>query len=118
MPQQDRFELPPSLTNADDEERSVGVEIEFGGLGAEPASLLVQKVFGGTLRKHNPNAFDVEGTALGDFTVRLDTRFAGYDENAGSFLEEVKAELGNLFGGAASLVVPFEIEAPRSRSIN
>jgi hypothetical protein len=112
MPQQDRFELPPSLTNADDEERSVGVEIEFGGLGAEPASLLVQKVFGGILLKHNPNAFDVEGTALGDFTVRLDTRFVGYDENAGGFFEEVKVELGNLFGAAASLVVPFEIEAP------
>lgn len=112
MPQQVRFELPPSLTNADDEERRVGVEIEFGGLGAEPAAGLVQKVFGGTLLKHNPNAYDVERTALGDFAVKLDTRFAGYDENAGGFLEEVKAELGNLFGAAASLVVPFEIEAP------
>lgn len=112
MPQQDQFELPPSLTNADDEERSVGVEIEFGGLGAEPAAQLVQKVLGGNLLKHNPNAFEVEGTALGDFTVRLDTRFAGYDEHSGGFLDEVKAELRNLFGAAASLVVPFEIEAP------
>jgi len=108
----DRFHIPPATKNADGEERTVGIEIEFGGLGAETAAQLVQTAFGGSLVKHNPNAFDVTGTSLGDFTVTLDTRFAGYDEKTGGFLEEVKVELGNLFGAAASLVVPFEIEAP------
>ena len=99
-------------TNANGEERTVGVEIEFGSLGAEDTAELVQATFGGTLVKHNPNSFEVEGTALGDFTVILDTRFAGYDEKTGSFLEAAKVELANLLGAAASLVVPFEIEAP------
>lgn len=112
MSHSDRFHLPPITTNTDGDERNVGVEIEFGSLGAETSAQLIAATFGGDLIKHNPNAFDVKGTALGDFTVTLDTRFAGYDEKTGGFIEEVKAELGSLFGAAASLVVPFEIEAP------
>jgi len=99
-------------TNADGQERTVGVEIEFGGVGAEDAAQLVKTLFGGSLVKHNPNAFDVEGSSLGDFSVKLDTRFSSYNENADDFLDEIKVELGNLFGAAASLVVPFEVEAP------
>jgi hypothetical protein len=108
----DKFELPPTQTNADGKVRTVGVEIEFGSLGAESAAGLVQSLFGGTIVKHNPNAFDVERSDLGDFTIQLDTRFADYDETSDGFLDEVKAELANLFGAAASLVVPLEIEAP------
>lgn len=107
-----QFELPPVTTNADGNLRTVGVEIEFGSLGAENAATLVEDLFGGTLIKHNPNAFDVEGSALGDFRIKLDTRFAGYDETTGGVLDEVKVELANLFGAAASLVVPLEIVAP------
>jgi len=112
MPLRDQFESPPSIANADGQERTIGVEIEFGSLGAEDAALLVQSLFGGRLVKHNPNAYDVNDTELGDFAVTLDTRFAGYSENADGFLNEVKAELANFFGAAASLVVPFEIVAP------
>lgn len=108
----DRFHTPPKAENTEGQERTVGVEIEFGSLGAESAARIVQAAFGGSLVKHNPNSFDVTDTRLGDFTVKLDTRLAGYDEKKGGFLEEVKAELANLFGAAASLVVPFEIEAP------
>lgn len=109
---QDQFELPPSITNANGQERSVGVEIEFGSVGAETTAEMVKALFGGKLVKRNPNAFDIEDTSLGNFSVKLDTRFAGYDETRKGFLEEVKAELAGLFGAAASLVVPFEIVAP------
>jgi hypothetical protein len=101
--------------NAEGNERSVGVEIEFGGLGAEPTAKLVQDVFGGTLKKRNPNSYEVNGTELGDFLVRLDTRFVHYNEDerqSGDILDDIKTELIDLFGAAASTVVPFEIEAP------
>jgi Putative amidoligase enzyme len=99
-------------TNADGDERTVGVEIEFGDLEAEPAAKLVQAALGGRLVKHNPNSFDVEGTSLGDFTVILDTRFAQYEDKSDDLLDALRAEVGGLLGAAASLVVPFEIEAP------
>lgn len=108
----DRFHQPPMMTNADGDERTVGVEIEFGDLEAEPAARLVQTSLGGELVRHNPNSFEVIGTSLGDFTVVLDTRFARYDDKSEDFLDELQAEVGGLLGAAASLVVPFEIEAP------
>lgn len=108
----DQFETPPSIFNADGRERTVGVEIEFGSLGAEEAALVVQNVFGGRLVELNPNAYEVDETQVGDFAVKLDTRFAGYSDKSGGFLNEVKAELAKFFGAAASLVVPFEVVAP------
>jgi hypothetical protein len=112
---QDNFARPPRLTNADGQERTVGVEIEFGSVGPETAAELVKALFGGRLVKHSPNAFNVHGTFFGDFSVKLDTRFAGYDERQGGFLDEVKSELARLLGAAASLVLPFEIVAPPVR---
>jgi putative amidoligase enzyme len=112
MTQQDQFDIPPMLTNADGKERTVGVEIEFGGVNAENAAHMVKTLFGGTLEKHNPNYYEVKGSSLGDFAVELDTRVIDYEEKGDGFLDEVKAELGSLFGAAASLVVPFEIGAP------
>lgn len=108
----EQFDKPPFPTNADGKERCVGVEIEFGSIDAERAARLVQSLFGGTLEKHNPNAFDVKDTAFGDFEVKLDTRLASYDDKPSGLLHDIKAELGNLLGAAASLVVPLEIVTP------
>ena len=62
--------------------------------------------------KHNPNAFDVEGSDLGDFTIQLDTRFADYESHIEGLSRRGEGRVANLFGAAASLVVPLEIEAP------
>ena len=56
----------------------------------------------GTLVKHNPHAFDVNSTALGDFTVVLDTRFARYQEKSDGILDVIGAEVGEVLGSAAS----------------
>lgn len=69
----DRFLPLPQPRDAAGAPRRLGVEIEFGGLGvAEVAALLAERL-GGQVRLVAPYEHRVEGTALGDVEVVLDT---------------------------------------------
>jgi hypothetical protein len=106
------FELPPSLTNGDGKARTVGVEIEFGGVDAEAGAELVKSLFGGSLVKHDVHGFKVNGSSLGDFFVKLDSRFGHYSGKSRSLLDEAQEKLSSLVGAAANVVVPTEIVTP------
>lgn len=109
------FETPPQPRNEAGEIRNVGIEIEFGGLdGKRTAEFLAEKL-GGTFRQTDPYAYEVTGTALGDFEVMLDTSYAHYQSKSHKFLDEVGARLANIVGAAAELVVPYEIVTPPVR---
>ncbi|WP_121630799.1 amidoligase family protein [Tropicibacter alexandrii] len=53
--------------------RKCGVEIEFAGLSETAVAEVLAEHFGGTARDSGPNELVVEGTALGDLRVELDT---------------------------------------------
>jgi hypothetical protein len=61
---------------ADGAPRRVGVEIEFMGPSARVAAAALAADLGGHLAEEDPNAFRLEGTALGDIRVELDLRAA------------------------------------------
>src|SRR3954454_15900457 len=46
--------------------RRVGVEIEFLGLSARDAALVLARHFGGTADAEDPHAYRIQGTWLGD----------------------------------------------------
>ena len=104
------FERPPKALNHAGRVRTVGVEIEFGGLAGAQAARLIQRRFGGTIRELDSNAWQIEQTSLGDFTVELDIWFAHPEPR--DTTDEVDIAFAHLAGQAASLVVPYEIITP------
>jgi hypothetical protein len=109
--------LPPPI--AHDETgavRTVGVEVEFGGLPERGAADLIQRLYGGTVMEHDPHRFGVLGTALGDFQVELDLWLVHKDGVSGkgkaAFLEGWQDGLRALLGDVARSVVPCEIAGP------
>lgn len=113
-----RIETPP-WTDTDRGPRRVGVEIEFGDIGCERAAECVRQSFGGRVVVHTRNDVSVEGTAFGDFEVKIDWRFAHYidGETEGGIgksglLDKLDEGLSALVSEIGSAVMPFEIVAP------
>jgi hypothetical protein len=66
-------ELPPIRVDDSGKPRTVGVEIEFSGLGLDAASRIVVDLFGGSVVRDNDCELRVVGTRLGDFHVEVDS---------------------------------------------
>jgi hypothetical protein len=96
----------------DGRRRTVGLEIEFGGLPGRRAAELIQARFGGTLFETDPHAWCVEGTALGSFNVALDIWFAHPKDKPSGLAGELQSTLVHLIGVAVGVVVPYEIITP------
>lgn len=73
--------LPEPLTGAG-EPRRVGVEIEFGALGEERVTSIVEEVLGGRTERRGDKGFVVSGTEVGDLEVYLDTQYLKRAETA------------------------------------
>jgi hypothetical protein len=58
------------------EDRRCGVEIEFSGLDAHAAAEVIAGAIGGTVERTGRHAAKVQGSAIGDIKVYLDTRYA------------------------------------------
>ena len=108
------FDLPPQTEDARGAPRTVGFELEFGSIDAGRAARLIQAAFGGNLVQKSAVEFAVEGTRLGAFNVRLDTRLLGGKIDEGP-LKVIEEGLTQLAASAASAVVPQEIVAPPVR---
>jgi hypothetical protein len=106
------FEFPPNPKNEQGQLRTVGFEIEFGGVDTRPAAEAVMQAFGGECVAQGPFRFDVEGTSLGDFSVKLDWRLGQGKKPPNGFLESLDTGVSQLAGSIASVVVPQEIMAP------
>lgn len=86
----DAFAKPPRLQTADGRIRKVGVEVEFAGLSVEEATDLVRGLYGGTPPEKSRFTMELEGTALGDFRIEIDSmplKRQGYK----AFLEKIHA---------------------------
>jgi hypothetical protein len=108
------FQPPPFAEDETGAVRTVGVEIEFGGLTERAAAETIRGLYGGRIEEVDPHLLTVRGTALGDFTVELDLWLVhgrSGSEKPGLLAEwhdALKAALGEV----ARTVVPCEIAAP------
>lgn len=89
----------PRPDTGDGRPRRVGVELEFGGLEEGEAAQIAARTLGGTMREAGAQDYRVEGGALGDLKIYLDTR---YRKEAESRLAEAGLDLSRL-------VVPVEL---------
>jgi hypothetical protein len=95
------------------------VEVEFSNIDCRPAAELVQGIFGGDILEEDPHRFRIVASALGDFTVELDMRYAHPHKNTAEtsaekshVLDELQAEFRAAVGEVASLWLPVEIVSP------
>jgi len=113
----------PVRTNADGQERKVGLELEFTGIPLDRTAGIVTKVFGGEVKKVHGFRYKVKDTRFGDFNVELDAHVlkkmaqrnyleklgidAGDSDLTGP-LDDMEYRIGKL----AQKVVPAEIGMP------
>jgi hypothetical protein len=107
----DEFDLPPRLTNEQGHIRTAGFEIEFGGLEAQAAAEIVATIYGGQLIEKGSSEFCVE-TALGTFTVELDTSIGREPPRETDFVSTLEAGALKLARSAMNVVIPQEITTP------
>lgn len=107
------YVAPPEPINADNNPRSVGVEIEFTGLSAEHGARILAQSCGGTVSKADPHEFYVDQSSVGQLKVTLDTAFAhpadGQSIEHTGLIEQYLRRVG---GNIAETIVPVELVAP------
>lgn len=104
--------LPPVVNDDAGEPRTVGVEIEFSGLGLEAASRTLIELYGGTLQRENDYELRVLGTRLGDFHVEVDShllKMLGKKKRRGKVLDWFERMQAVVFGSVAGSITPHEI---------
>ncbi|WP_101068177.1 amidoligase family protein [Roseovarius salinarum] len=69
----DRFWPLPRAARADGTPRRAGIEIEFAGLTEGGAATVVQDLWGGDVAARDEHEVRLEGTRMGEVTVKLDT---------------------------------------------
>lgn len=104
------FELPPVLHTVSGGVRTVGIELEFIGLSAQLAAHRLADTLGGAVVFEDVHGYAVEGSSIGDFAVRLDTRYAHPKKKGRTFLADLDTAISEIIGAAASVVVPAELD--------
>jgi Putative amidoligase enzyme len=97
--------LPNRTPGAD---RRVGVEIEFLGLSARAAAMILARHFGGAAEAEDPHAYRIQGTRLGDIAVEMDLRHV-HPRRRGNLMVKPGARTAALLGRLLSPVVPREL---------
>ncbi|MCI4660896.1 MAG: amidoligase family protein [Neomegalonema sp.] len=110
------WQAPPERISLDrNEERRIGIELEFIGPNAMRAAELVQRLFGGELTSHERHRVHVKGSDLGDFTIELDMKAAHpdeQDEETEDWQQALMRTVSGWIGDLGSVVVPMEIVCP------
>lgn len=114
------FNAPPHKYNAEGEERTIGIELEFAGIKPDRAAELITSIYNGEIQKKNHYEIDVKDTELGDFRVELDARILKKMASRNMFSDlDVKVEsdfilqsLEGVLDKLARKVVPLEIVMP------
>ncbi|WP_353662016.1 amidoligase family protein [Hydrogenimonas sp. SS33] len=113
--------MPPLTTNAKNETRRVGFELEFSGLTLTKAAGLLMKDLGGRIEIVNPYHFKIADTPLGTFTLVLDFQFlieSGLEKWLHSIgldqaLEpETVRAIESFIADISETVVPYEVSTP------
>ena len=105
------FALPPRCARADGEERRVGFELEFSGIGLETTAAALQAALDARVVSRSAAEIELETADLGIFKVEIDW----------SFLKRKAAEAGeehdehewiSILSQLAELLVPIEVVCP------
>lgn len=114
-----KFALPPRTHNQHGELRTVGFEMEFGGIELEETARILLSLFGGNLIRKSPYVFKI-ATDLGEFTLEADSNFLkersyeryfralGLDPRDSVLATSVEDAVASLAG----TLIPFEIAMP------
>ena len=108
----------PQPRNANGNIRTVGVELEFGGLAPKAAAEIVAAVLSGRISERDPFRYSI-ATVHGTFTVELDTRWA-HPEFVAAFAEDLPEDIRDDVANGVSLaagsvlegVFPVELVCP------
>ena len=107
--------MPDIMTTSDGEERRVGVEIEFSGIGYEPLVELVVSLLGGKHRRKSRYVDEIE-TEDGNYSVELDSDpikdLDLQDERLPESIRELGGHAMDVIDAAAEKIVPMEIVCP------
>src|SRR5918912_3299572 len=113
------FTLPSPLRNSKGEVRTVGVELEFGGLSLPEAAEAVREAFGGQLRQDHEHRYTVTVPSLGEFEVTFDSsllsnkRHEQVVDNLGVPLGEgVKGAVETVLRTVGDTILPLEVSTP------
>lgn len=107
------FRFPPVTVGVDGVPRHVGVELEFGSITAREAASALQGIFGGRSYGEDDQDVRVSGSEIGDFTVKLDTRYAHPADPRDGWMGRLRVLSAKYVGKAARYVVPSEfVTAP------
>ena len=68
------YQLPPEKFNQQEKVRSVGLEIEFSGLGIQQSAEIIASLYGGKIQKSHRHHVEVVNSEFGDFRIELDAR--------------------------------------------
>ncbi|MEO1317652.1 MAG: amidoligase family protein [Pseudomonadota bacterium] len=109
----------PIETGTGGETRRVGIELEFGGVGAEHAAATVARVYGARIERVSAQQFTVRVDELGKFTVELDARWThpGFvrgkiEDLPESWRDGLDVTIADLVASLAGSVMPVEVVAP------
>jgi hypothetical protein len=113
------FLLPPRTLNDRGEKRTVGFELEFGGIDLFEASAIILQLFGGRIEKENNYRF-LAHTSIGMFSLEADADFLQKNQS-GKILSNIgldpnHSRIAHNFAGTlnsiAEKISPFEIGTP------
>ncbi|WP_168217431.1 amidoligase family protein [Paracoccus liaowanqingii] len=103
------FAFPPICESATGKVRTVGVELEFGAISARRAAASLAMGLRGQLIEEDAHAWIVEGTALGDLMVEIDTRYAHPQRHVGTRWGRLSKSGSARLGTMAQYFVPREL---------
>ncbi|HKU37118.1 MAG TPA: amidoligase family protein [Polyangiales bacterium] len=104
--------LPPRVHDASGKPRTVGVEIEFGGLDLNGAARTVVELFGGRIVHDNECEVRVVESRLGEFHVEIDSRplkLIAKKKRRGLMLDWVERFRRQFLGSVVGSITPYEI---------
>ena len=106
----DSFTLPPRPTRDDGEERRVGFELEFSGIGLHETIEALQDSLGARVESRTAAECKLTVDELGTFNVELDWSFL--KKIAAEQHEEINEKWIQHLSRAAALLVPLEVVCP------
>lgn len=115
------MKYPLNSENYNQNERKVGLEIEYSGVSLNQASSIVKDLFGGNIERVTSAILKVRDTELGDFTLEIDAMpLKKLAENATkndkkgkeSFIGDISGNISKFANNIGSQIAPFEIISP------
>ena len=111
------FDLPPRIINEHGKVRSVGFEMEFGGIDLDETARILLSLFSGRLIRENEYIYTLH-TPLGPFRLEADSNFLKekkyekYFHALGMDDSSLAHGVEDIVSSLAGTLIPFEVVMP------